>query len=206
MEFNEKLVQLRKSRNMTQDELAEALYVSRAAVSKWESGRGLPSIDSLKDIAKFFSVSIDELLSGEKLLSLAEKENSSNTRKICDIIFGVADLLSFVLFVLPLYPSTVDGYVYSVSLLSYTETSKINIAVYWVLFALLVLSGAVKLVFAKLKAEKCSKASAYVSLVISMVTVLFLALTREAYALVVLFLLLVIKVTAFIKQIRLNLR
>lgn len=206
MEFNEKLVQLRKSRNMTQDELSEALYVSRAAVSKWESGRGLPSIDSLKDIAKFFSVSIDELLSGEKLLSLAEKENSSNTRKICDIIFGVADLLSFVLFVLPLYPSTVDGYVYSVSLLSYTETSKINIAVYWVLFALLVLSGAVKLVFAKLKAEKCSKASAYVSLVISMVTVLFLALTREAYALVVLFLLLVIKVTAFIKQIRLNLR
>lgn len=206
MEFNEKLVQLRKSRNMTQDELSEALYVSRAAVSKWESGRGLPSIDSLKDIAKFFSVSIDELLSGEKLLSLAEKENSSNTRKICDIIFGVADLLSFVLFVLPLYPSTVDGYVYSVSLLSYTETSKINIAVYWVLFALLVLSGAVKLIFAKLKAEKCSKASAYVSLVISMVTVLFLALTREAYALVVLFLLLVIKVTAFIKQIRLNLR
>ena len=206
MEFNEKLVQLRKSRNMTQDELAEALYVSRAAVSKWESGRGLPSIDSLKDIAKFFSVSIDELLSGEKLLSLAEKENSSNTRKICDIIFGVADLLSFVLFVLPLYPSTVDGYVYSVSLLSYTETSKINIAVYWVLFALLVLSGAVKLIFAKLKAEKCSKASAYVSLVVSMVTVLFLALTREAYALVVVFLLFVIKVTVFINQIKLNVR
>lgn len=206
MEFNEKLVQLRKSRNMTQDELAEALYVSRAAVSKWESGRGLPSIDSLKDIAKFFSVSIDELLSGEKLLSLAEKENSSNTRKICDIIFGVADLLSFVLFVLPLYPSTVDGYVYSVSLLSYTETSKINIAVYWVLFALLVLSGAVKLIFAKLKAEKCSKASAYVSLVISMVTVLFLALTREAYALVVVFLLFVIKVTVLINQIKLNVR
>ena len=204
MEFNEKLVQLRKSRNMTQDELAEALYVSRAAVSKWESGRGLPSIDSLKDIAKFFSVSIDELLSGEKLLSLAEKENSSNTRKICDIIFGVADLLSFVLFVLPLYPSTIEGFVYSVGLLSYTETSKINIAVYWVLFALLVLSGAVKLIFAKLKAEKCSKASAYVSLVISMVTVLFLALTREAYALVVVFLLFVIKVTVFINQIKLN--
>lgn len=204
MEFNEKLVQLRKSRNMTQDELAEALYVSRAAVSKWESGRGLPSIDSLKDIAKFFSVSIDELLSGEKLLSLAEKENSSNTRQICDIIFGVADLLSFVLFVLPLYPSTIEGFVYSVGLLSYTETSKINIAVYWVLFALLVLSGAVKLIFAKLKAEKCSKASAYVSLVISMVTVLFLALTREAYALVVVFLLFVIKVTVFINQIKLN--
>ena len=90
MEFNEKLQQLRKNKNMTQDELAEALYVSRAAVSKWESGRGLPSIDSLKDISEFFSVSIDELLSGEKLLSLAEKENSSNTRKICDIMQNTA--------------------------------------------------------------------------------------------------------------------
>ena len=178
MEFNEKLVQLRKSRNMTQDELAEALYVSRAAVSKWESGRGLPSIDSIKDISRFFSVSIDELLSGEKLLFLAETENSSNTRKICDIIFAVADLLSFVLFVLPLYPSTVDGYVYSVSLLYYTETSKINIAVYWVLFALLVVFGVVKLIFAKLKAEKICKALTCVSVIISTVTVLFLALTN----------------------------
>lgn len=203
MEFNEKLVQLRKSRNMTQDELAEALYVSRAAVSKWESGRGLPSIDSLKDISRFFSVSIDELLSGEKLLSLAEKENSSNTRKICDIIFGFADLLSFLLFVLPLYPSTVDGYVYSVSLLSYTETSKINIAVYWVLFALLVLSGVVKLVFAKLKAEKGSRLISHISLIISVVAVPFLALTREAYALVVAFFLLIIKATVFINQIKL---
>lgn len=206
MEFNEKLVQLRKSKNMTQDELAEALYVSRAAVSKWESGRGLPSIDSLKDISKFFSVSIDELLSGEKLLSLAEKENSSNTRKICDIIIGVSDLLSFVLFVLPLYPSTVDGYVYSVGLYSYTEISGTIITVYRCAFALLVVFGVVKLIFAKLKAEKICKALTCVSVIISTVTVLFLALTREAYALVVVFLLLVIKVTTFIKQIRLNLR
>ena len=206
MEFNEKLQQLRKNKNMTQDELAEALYVSRAAVSKWESGRGLPSIDSLKDISEFFSVSIDELLSGETLLSLAEKENSSNTRKICDIIIGVADLLSFVLFVLPLYPSTVDGYVYSVSLRFYTEISGTIITVYWCAFALLVVIGVVKLIFVKLKAEKICKALTCASVIISAVTVLFLALTREAYALVVVFLLLVIKVTAFIKQIRLNLR
>jgi transcriptional regulator with XRE-family HTH domain len=204
MEFNEKLVQLRKSRNMTQDELAEALYVSRAAVSKWESGRGMPSIDSIKDISRFFSVSIDELLSGEKLLFLAETENSSNTRKICDIIFGFADLLSFVLFVLPLYPSTVDGYVYSVSLLSYTETSKINIAVYWLLFALLVLSGVVKLIFAKLKTEKSTKLISHISLVISVVAVLFLALTREVYALIVAFLLFVIKMTVLINRSKLS--
>ena len=65
MEFHEKLQQLRKQKNLTQEELAELLFVSRTAISKWESGRGLPNIDSLKAISKVFSISIDELLSGE---------------------------------------------------------------------------------------------------------------------------------------------
>ena len=59
MEFNEKLQELRKARGLTQEELAEALFVSRTAISKWESGRGYPSIDSLKQIANYFSISID---------------------------------------------------------------------------------------------------------------------------------------------------
>ena len=67
MEFHEKLQELRKSRGLTQEELAEALFVSRTAISKWESGRGYPSIDSLKEISRYFSVSIDELLSGDQL-------------------------------------------------------------------------------------------------------------------------------------------
>lgn len=54
MEFHEKLQELRKSRGLTQEELAEALYVSRTAISKWESGRGYPSIDSLKEISNYF--------------------------------------------------------------------------------------------------------------------------------------------------------
>ena len=74
MDFGEKLQELRKSRGMTQEELAEALFISRTAVSKWESGRGWPSIDSLKAISTFFDITIDELLSGEKLLSIAERE------------------------------------------------------------------------------------------------------------------------------------
>lgn len=56
MEFHEKLQELRKQKGLTQDQLAEKLYVSRTAVSKWESGRGYPNIESLKAISKYFGV------------------------------------------------------------------------------------------------------------------------------------------------------
>jgi transcriptional regulator with XRE-family HTH domain len=67
MEFNEKLQKLRKEKGMTQEELAEALFVSRTAVSKWESGRGYPNIESLKDVSAFCNVSI-ELYNSIKLI------------------------------------------------------------------------------------------------------------------------------------------
>ena len=91
MEFHEKLQELRKGRGLTQEELADALYVSRTAISKWESGRGCPSIDSLKEISNYFSVTIDDLLSSEKLLSIAEKENKANLRSVCDLLFGLLE-------------------------------------------------------------------------------------------------------------------
>ena len=119
MEFHEKLQELRKSRGLTQEELAEALFVSRTAISKWESGRGYPSIDSLKEISRYFSVSIDELLSGDQLVLIAEKENKSNLNGLCDLLFGFTDLLSLMLIFLPLYSKPVDGYIYSVNLFVY---------------------------------------------------------------------------------------
>ena len=116
MEFHEKLQELRKNRGLTQEELAEALYVSRAAISKWESGRGYPSIDSLKGIASYFSITIDDLLSSEKLLFIAEKENNSNIQSICDLLFGIIDVFACLLILLPLYPNMINGYIYSVNL------------------------------------------------------------------------------------------
>ena len=80
MEFNDKLQELRKQKGLTQEQLAEKLYVSRTAVSKWESGRGYPSIDSLKEIAKFFSVTVDELLSCGEIITIAQQENDQRKR------------------------------------------------------------------------------------------------------------------------------
>ena len=156
MEFNEKLQELRKQKGLTQEELAEELYVSRAAVSKWEAGRGYPNIDSLKAIAKFFSVTIDDLLSGEKLLSIAEKENKSNIRGMCDLLYGIVDLLSFMLIALPLYPNTIDGFIYSVNLLNYKEISPVILSVYWIAFVLLFIIGVTEVFLTKSKKEKAN--------------------------------------------------
>jgi len=193
MEFYEKLQELRKSRGLTQEELAEALYVSRTAVSKWESGRGYPSIDSLKELSSYFSVTIDDLLSGEKLISIAQKENRSSLRKLCDTLVGVTDLFAIHLIVLPLYPKTVDGYVYSVNLWNYAETSPLNQLVYWGLFVALVLVGAGKLMLMVMQGENRQKPITICSMTLGILTVLFLALAGETYAVAVAFLLLLIK-------------
>ena len=200
MEFHEKLQALRKSRGLTQEELAEALYVSRTAISKWESGKGYPSIDSLKGIATYFSVTVDELLSGEKLLSIAEKENESNIQKMCDLLFGMVDVCAFILIVLPLYPKTVEGYIYSVSLFAYTETTPLNRMIYWVMFVSLIISGVIKLLLVKMKTEKGHRIVTDISVGIHILMVLYLAMAREPYAVTMAFLLLTIKGMLLLKN------
>ena len=102
MELCEKLQELRKRKGLTQEELAGILYVSRTAVSKWESGRGVPNIESLKAISKYFSVSIDELLSGEEILAVADEDFKQRESRLFDIVFGLLDL-SMILFLLLLW-------------------------------------------------------------------------------------------------------
>lgn len=200
MEFNEKLQNLRKEKGLTQEELAEILFVSRTAVSKWESGRGYPSIESLKDISRFFQVSIDDMLSGEKLLSIAEKESKSSFRKMCDLLFGIVDLFSILLIFLPLYPDTVGGFVYSVSLFDYTEASVLNKTFCWLGVVLLLVFGLFKVVFSKLNRQKGGKLLTEASLIVNILFVLFLGLTREAYAITVAVLLLITKGIILLKH------
>ncbi|MBQ2302706.1 MAG: helix-turn-helix transcriptional regulator, partial [Oscillospiraceae bacterium] len=111
MEFNEKLQELRKQKGFTQEELAERLFVSRTAVSKWESGRGYPNIDSLKAISKLFSVTIDELLSGDELLSIAEEENKNKENSIRNLVFGLLDISIVMLLFLPFFAQRGSGFI-----------------------------------------------------------------------------------------------
>ena len=200
MEFHEKLRELRKSRGLTQEELAEALFVSRTAISKWESRRGYPSIDSLKEISRYFAVSIDDLLSGEQLITIAEKENKSNLNTICDLLLGFVDLFSLVLIFLPLYPKSVNGHIYAVNLFDYVDNDVLIITIYWALFIGLTIIGIVKILMVYFKFEKGKKVVNSLSVGFSVFAVLFLAMVREPYAIVVAFLLLLVKGGLLYKQ------
>ncbi len=73
MNFAENLQNLRKKKNMTQDELAEKLQLSRQAVSKWESGSGYPETEKIISICEIFDCSMDELVRGK--ITLDKKDN-----------------------------------------------------------------------------------------------------------------------------------
>lgn len=66
MEFHEKLQELRKQKNLTQEELSEILFVSRTAISKWESGLSYPDITLIRDICAVLGVSEHELLTASE--------------------------------------------------------------------------------------------------------------------------------------------
>lgn len=98
---------LRKGKNLTQKQLAEVLNVSDKAISRWETGKGFPDVNSLLSLSEFFEVSVNELLAGkrikeENISEIAEKniiqaietkENAVKKKKlqmaICIIIFSV---------------------------------------------------------------------------------------------------------------------
>ena len=68
------IAELRREKNMTQQELADELCVTDRAVSHWENGRRLPDISLLKELAAFFNVTIDEIISGKRMTEDEQKE------------------------------------------------------------------------------------------------------------------------------------
>lgn len=115
MEFHKKLQVLRKEKGLTQEELAQILFVSRAAVSKWESGRGYPSIDSLKAIANYFSVSIDMLLSTDEVITIAQADATQKRKSLYALVSGCLDISFALFFFLPLFGQPENGTIQAVA-------------------------------------------------------------------------------------------
>lgn len=88
MDFSEKLLTLRKSKNLTQEELAEQVNVSRQSISKWESGQALPELDKIVLLSGIFDVTTDYLLKPSEIdeLSVKAKILEQQQRKLEDTI------------------------------------------------------------------------------------------------------------------------
>lgn len=200
MDFNEKLLALRKRKGLTQEELAEVLFVSRTAVSKWESGRGYPSIDSLKVIASFFSVSIDELLSGEELVNIAQNDHAQKMQQMRDLVFGLLDCAMALFLFFPLFGQAEEGVIRNVSLLSLTSIHLYTKVTYITLVSLTVLCGLATLALQGRQIRFWNQIKSGLSLLFSVSGVLIFILSREPYAASLIFLFLLIKGFLLIKR------
>jgi len=129
MDLAKKILQLRKSRGMSQDELGEQLSVSWQSVSKWESGQATPELDKLAKLAKFFDVTTDYLIHSSetdelifKTMTLEreqkkilEGQTQVRNRQFSIMSIGISLLLIVALFVISKYvmfPDYGDGHVF----------------------------------------------------------------------------------------------
>ena len=200
MEFNEKLQELRKQKGLTQEELAEKLYVSRTAISKWESGRGYPNIDSLKEIAKFFSVTVDELLSPNEVLTIAVEDGKRKEKHFRDLIYGLLDICIAMLLFLPFFAEKADGAIQSVSLIALGSVQPyIKIAYFAAVIAMTVM-GILTLALQNCQAIAWVKSKTTVSLTLGAILLLLFMISSQPYAAVFAFVLLTIKALTLIKR------
>ena len=199
MEFNEKLQQLRKQKEITQEELAEAIYVSRTAISKWESGRGYPSIDSLKALSNFFGVTIDELLSGEELLIIAEEDTNKKRNCFRDLVFGLLDFCIAMFFFVPFFGQATNESVQAVSLLSFIEISSYLRIVYFAIIISIITMGILTLALQKCQNTFWIKNKSKISLILNTVGILIFIISTQPYAAAFMFVLLIIKALLLIK-------
>lgn len=200
MEFNEKLRKLRKQKSLTQEELADALFVSRTAISKWESGRGYPSIDSLKTIASFFGISIDELLSGEELITIADKNTKEKAGQLCDIVYGLLDLSVIMFLFFPLFGQKSGEIIESVSLLSLNAISPLLKSAYFIVVMASISMGILTLSLQNCKHTLWLKVKNIASLMLSAAALILFIISQQPYAAVLLFIFFIIKVILIIKR------
>ena len=192
MEFNEKLQELRKGKGLTQEELAEKLFVSRTAISKWESGRGYPSIDPLKEIARFFSVTIDNLICSDEMISVAENEKREFADKYISLICNVMDILPVILLFIPAFGNG-SGSSETVSLFGLSGITPWVKTVFVMIIGIMILNGICGAIIANFNKPVWNRHRLVTGVVLSILSVTVFIVTRQPYAGIVCFAFLVIK-------------
>lgn len=103
MEIGNKIKNYRESINLSQEELADKVYVSRQTVSNWENNKSYPDINSLKLLSNIFDVSLDDLVKGD-IEKMKRKVEESDIKKInsLSIIYSI-ELLTIIISAYPLF-------------------------------------------------------------------------------------------------------
>lgn len=108
MNFNEKLIKLRKENGLSQEELGYKLNVTRQTVSKWELGQTTPEMDKLVEISKIFGVTLDDLTSNTEITNneteriedelINEKKQNNSTLKVILLIVAIVIIVGLIFY------------------------------------------------------------------------------------------------------------
>ena len=200
MTFGEKLKKLRTEAHLTQDELSEKLFVSRTAISKWESDRGYPNIESLKELAKFFSVTVDDLLSTDEVLTIAEEDSKRKEKHFRDLMYGLLDICIAMLLFLPFFAEDADGIIQGVSLIALGGVQPYLKTAYLAVVISMIVMGVLTLALQNCQWVAWLKSKTTISLVLGAISVLLLMISSHPYAAMFAFALLTIKALMLIKR------
>lgn len=198
MKFEDKLKALRNNKKITQDELAAKLYVTRTAVSKWESGKGYPSIDTLKHLADFYEVSIDELISNDEILTLSNENIKQNNNKLISLITSLLDIITILYMFLPIFGDKKGTEFVSISMFNLT-CEKLVLVLYCIFIILTFINGIALLIISRFD-NKYQKKLCISSLVLNVCLIGLFMLTKQPYPGILALVFLVIKAIIVLKR------
>ena len=181
--------------------MAQKLFVSRTAISKWELGKGYPSIDSLKEIAKFFDITIDELLSGNELLTVAEQDTKQKEIHFRSLVFGLLDSSIILLLFLPFFAINIGGAVQEGSILSLTEMNPYLRIAYIIAIVIITFYGILTLSLQNCSILFWTKNKCTISLILNSLVLILFIISSQPYASVFVFIFFLIKVLMMIKKV-----
>lgn len=125
MDLGKKLIELRKNKKLSQEQLAEEINVTRQTISNWENGKFYPDIDALVRISKYFNISLDDLLNyDDKVLEYLKDSTDvvkSNKHLFYAILLNIVIIILFIIIGLTLNESTaIIIIVFTVSIISFS--------------------------------------------------------------------------------------
>ena len=184
-------------KGLTQAQLAKELYVSRTAVSKWESGKGYPSIDTLRQIAKLFSVSVDQLLSTDSLP--VPSDNISKKSRLYNTFQGLLDIAAVLLLFLPLFANRSENFVAAATLFNASVQPYLK-GIYLAMIILSLAMGVLTLSLRNCRKEGLLKMIFPLSLILSATMSIIFTLSTQPYAAIFGFFVLAVKTILMLKH------